>query len=159
MTYRIVAAPKLASQYEFDCQVCEHESLKHPVFLEGPAGRFAAGTGCAAKLLYGDDSARSKRLVRATFDTEMFKAKQAAELAAERQTRYTAALAAFQKGKEARANGLDVAVDSLGDVPALISARTTYSNWRERFESTPPLNFPEFMAAIAETGEIPEMAA
>lgn len=50
-TYRIAPAPKLASQYEWDCALCGHETLTRPVFIEGGAGVIAAGTGCAAKAL------------------------------------------------------------------------------------------------------------
>jgi hypothetical protein len=50
-TYRIASAPKLASQYEWDCALCGHETLTRPVFIEGGAGVIAAGTGCAAKAL------------------------------------------------------------------------------------------------------------
>jgi hypothetical protein len=51
-TYRIAPAPKLASQYEWDCALCGHETLTRPVFLANPAGNvIAAGTGCAAKAL------------------------------------------------------------------------------------------------------------
>jgi hypothetical protein len=57
-TYCIAPAPKLASQYEWDCALCGHETLARPVFLAGPAGNvFAAGTGCAAKALGLDAAA------------------------------------------------------------------------------------------------------
>lgn len=51
MTYRIVSAPKFSDMIEHDCADCGHESLTRPVFLAGPAGTFAVGTGCAARLL------------------------------------------------------------------------------------------------------------
>ena len=47
-TLTIVAPPKFWDEREWDCQVCERESLQHPVFLSD--GR-VAGTGCAARLL------------------------------------------------------------------------------------------------------------
>ena len=51
MTYRIVSAPKFSDMIEHDCADCGHESLTRPVYLAGPAGTFAVGTGCAARLL------------------------------------------------------------------------------------------------------------
>jgi hypothetical protein len=50
-TYRLADAPKLASQYEFDCHECGHETLTRPVFVTCGNGPVAVGTGCAAKLL------------------------------------------------------------------------------------------------------------
>ena len=146
-TYRIVPAPKFSGMIDFDCAICEYETLKRPVFLVGPAGVFAAGTGCAAKLLYGDDSARSKRLVTNAFESETIKARQADELIAERKARYTLALAEFT-------------ADKSGYSPALESCRTTYWSCKRALGldlEAAPLNFPEFMAAVAETGEIPNM--
>lgn len=60
--YHIVPPPKNAQFHEWDCQVCGHETLSQPVFLSDGLAVIAAGTGCAARLLYGD--ARRARTVK-----------------------------------------------------------------------------------------------
>lgn len=49
--YRLIDAPRSAFGKEHDCARCPAESLKRPVWLNGPAGAQPFGTRCAAILL------------------------------------------------------------------------------------------------------------
>lgn len=51
-TYRLaVARPKGTAFTCFDCALCGYPEIAAPVFLIGPAGIIAVGSGCAAKAL------------------------------------------------------------------------------------------------------------
>ena len=140
--YRIVARPKGTSQVDYDCQVCEHETLKHPVFLEGPNSVIACGTGCAANLLYGEKSATAQNKVRKEFDAAQYKADQDAQLNSERKSGYTEALAAFESGDDGH--------------PQLQRARTTYFQFvRNDWGGKHLMTFPEFVKSIIASGELP----
>jgi hypothetical protein len=140
MTYSIAPAPKLASQYEWDCALCGHETLARPIFLATPAGNvIAAGSGCAAVALYGD-VARARK-VRNEFDAVTYAARQRDEMIAERIARYTAALADFHAGEDS--------------TPALISTRATYwATVRGAWNGEHRMTFPAFLAAVASDGDL-----
>lgn len=134
-TYTIAPKPKHAEMREWDCILCGHETLAKPVFLVGPTGTvIAAGTGCAAKALYGDADNVTRRKVRNAYDLVQHKADEAESLRLERMGRYGRALA-------------DLAADSW--TADLRSTQRTYHGTSKAH------TFPEFLAIVAETGEIP----
>jgi hypothetical protein len=133
--YRLTNAPRYAGMREWDCALCGHETLKRPVFLEGPEGLVSAGTGCASVALYGRKDARLERKVRADFDAAETLARWAEEATEERKVRYSAALAAFQAGEDG--------------APALVTARKTYHGGGSIQAHGP---FPAWLARVAETG-------
>jgi hypothetical protein len=132
-TYHLVPAPKFAEFTAFDCKVCDHEELAHPVFLQGPEGVFAAGTSCAAKLL----GYRRGVQVRKEWDSVQLRAQQMEEVKAERRERYGRALVAFEAGED-------------GNID-LRSVRRTY--WQSG-ASEKLGKFPAWIARVAETGEL-----
>lgn len=134
-TYTIAPKPKYADMIEWDCVLCGHETLSRPVFLVGPTGSvIAAGTGCAAKALYGDSDNVTRRKVRNAYDLVQHKADEAESLRLERVARYGRALA-------------DLA--SSNWTPDLISAQRTYHKGSKTH------SFPEFIEIVATTGNIP----
>lgn len=133
MTYRLTTAPKHASLRVFTCAFCGHDELGAPVFLAGPHGTIAAGSGCAAVALYGERTSATTRKVRNAAD-----ALAAAEVAAERER--TERRAAYA---EALAT-----LEADGHSANLQTARRTYATLR------PALTFPQFLAHIATTGDL-----
>jgi hypothetical protein len=131
--YRLVPAPRFAQFTAYDCAVCEHEELAHPVFLDGPNGQFAAGTGCAAKLL-GYPRATQ---VRKEWDSVQSRAEAHEEVLAERRERYGRALVAFKAGEQWNED--------------YRSVQKTYwqSGASEKLGS-----FPAWIVKVAETGEL-----
>lgn len=143
MSYELVAPPKLSAFVEADCALCGHESLTRPVWLRGPAGVIAAGTGCAAVALYGNRSPRSQRLVRNEAEALAIIEAAAAAQRAERMTRYATALDEFRAG-------VDYSL-------ILQSCRTTYwGTVRGLWNNEHRLTFPAFLAAVAADGILPE---
>jgi len=132
--YTLADKPKNAELYEWDCLLCGHETLARPVFLAGPSGVIAAGTGCAAKALYGSADNVTRRKVRNAYDLIVFKSAQAEEMRVERMGRYGRALA------DLHANNW---------TPDLISAQRTYHN------TTKSVGFFAFLETVATTGDIP----
>lgn len=121
-----------------ECGCCNRAGLLHIVKLRHISGATVwMGTGCAAVALYGDRKATTK-VAKAISATE-YAAKVAAELKAERQARYSVALAAFH-------------VDDF-DGLAATGARKTYHSVGCR--KVTGLTFPEFLAEVARTGELP----
>lgn len=141
--YRLTAPPALSAFVEMDCALCGHESLAHPVWLLGPAGVIAAGTGCAAVALYGDRAPRSQRLVRNEAAALAIIEAAAAAQRAERMSRYATALAEFSAGVDYS--------------PILQSCRTTYwGTVRGLWLGEHRMTFPAFLAAVAADGNLPE---
>lgn len=135
-------APPRAGMILWDCHVCGAFELARPVFLTNGSTVIATGSGCAAVLVYGEATARTRRLVTTEAATIEFRAAQDAAAAVERRTAYTAALAAFRIGLEAQ--------------PELVRARQTYwSTVRHAWDGKHALTFPAFIAEVAATGEIP----
>lgn len=130
---------------EWDCQICGHETLKKPVFISGPDGNVvAAGTRCAAIMVYGREDASAQTRVRNEFDALAYKAKQEEELRAERLSRYTKALQQFRSDQDG--------------APELISVRQTYwSTVRGVWGGEHRMKFPEFIQwVIDHQGELPD---
>jgi hypothetical protein len=136
-TYRIAPAPKLASQYEWDCALCGHETLARPVFLSGPAGVvFAAGTGCASVALYGRKDAHMMTKVRNAADAAAHVAKMNRRHHAERAAIYAAAIDAFFADDDA-APQLRSARLNYGAVGGYSGTLTAFPMWmlRQQVES------------------------
>ena len=93
---RIVAPPRYAWLRSWDCEICSHESLAHPVFIEVDGERVAAGSGCAARLLCGP-SASSNATRRVAERARVLEAEALARerVDEERGARYEAALAEY----------------------------------------------------------------
>ncbi|MHB1772055.1 MAG: hypothetical protein ACYCST_09980 [Acidimicrobiales bacterium] len=93
---RIVPPPRYAWLRVWDCQICGHESLAHPVFIEADGERVAAGSGCAARLLSGP-SASSSATRRVAERARVLEAESLARARVdeERCGRYEAALAEY----------------------------------------------------------------
>lgn len=141
-TYRIAPAPKFAGQRDWTCVECGHEALKRPVFLTDGQTLIAVGTGCAAVLLFGRKDDQTIRQVRRDADAAQAAETAAEALRAERRARYTIALAAWT-------------ADDAG-APEVRSAVQTY----RRYGGAAVLGtFPEFLARVAETGDLPEEVA
>ncbi len=140
--YRIVPAPKHADMIEHDCALCEYERLRRPVFLAGPAGIIAAGSGCAAVALYGRKDSRTVRLVITEADRVALVELQAAEQRAERSARYGRAVEAFAADDDASTD--------------LISARRCYWSYvRHEWNGEHRIGFGAFLEGVAQTGELP----
>ena len=80
----------------WDCQICSHESLAHPVFIEVDGERVAAGSGCAARLFCGA-AASSSATRRVAMRARVLEAGALARARVdeERGARYEAALAEY----------------------------------------------------------------
>lgn len=138
--YTITTAPKLASNYEWDCALCGHETLKRPVFLDNGAGVIAAGAACAAQAIYGDRAKADK--VRKAAEAAAYRAMADEAARIERRGRYSAALA-------------DFAADDW--TPELRSAQAAYRGTvRGPWAGEHRMTFPAFIAAVAESGTLPD---
>jgi hypothetical protein len=136
-TYRIVAKPRFADLYTHTCRCCGHEELERPVWVEGPEGVQTYGTGCAAKLLYGDRTAVTA--VRNAAAVVQFHADAVEADRAEKRVRYGQAHRDFLAG--------------IRYTPGMQSCRQTY----HRAGGSAALGtFLEFLARVAETGELPD---
>lgn len=131
-TYEVTAAPKNADMYAHDCLICGHSELSKPVWLRSSTGTvFAAGSGCAAKALFGNDLPKNVTKARNAYAQAQYEAEQAEQARTERMERFSRALADF----EADAWTAD-----------LISAQRAYH------ATKPGVTFPEFIAQVAATG-------
>ena len=97
-TYTVTSRPKGLAFVDFDCAICQHETLKRPIFLAGPSGVIAAGTGCAAELVYGTRTATTK--VRNAADGAEVAATNNRRHQAERANHYAKAIDAFFNGDD-----------------------------------------------------------
>lgn len=135
-TYTISPAPRFAGMRDWTCTRCGREEVK-PVFLAENGGRpMAFGSGCAAKLL-GREGAGRKVVDEAAAIQRADDAR--VEMVEERKARYARALVDFR-------------ADPNRETPDLASARETYH--RSGGFTKLAINFPDFMAAVAATGEI-----
>jgi hypothetical protein len=55
-TYTVCKPPKFAQFIEWNCARCGHLHLGSPVFVTSGAAVLAVGSGCAAKLVYGESA-------------------------------------------------------------------------------------------------------
>ena len=134
--YRLAPAPRGAGLRSWDCGICRREELKRPVFLSGPDGLIAAGTGCAAVLL-GYPQHRAAR-VRQDFDAVQAREDQRQELLAERREAYSLALGQFRARVE-------------GEPAELARARKTY---HQGGGSGVLGSFPAWIERVAATGDL-----
>jgi hypothetical protein len=133
-TYEVTSAPKHADFHAHDCLVCGHSELSKPVWLKSSTGTvFAAGSGCAAKALYGNDLASSRTKARNAYAEVQHAADIAEQVRTERMERFSRALADF--------NADNWTAD-------LISAQRAYH------AAKPGVTFPEFIAEVAAAGLI-----
>ena len=58
---KVVSAPKLSKFHAHTCARCGHEELEKPVWLEGDGKIAAYGSGCAAVLLFGEDTKKNRK--------------------------------------------------------------------------------------------------
>lgn len=136
-TAAMTASERLGNRPD-ECGCCTRAGLLHIVKLRHASGSVVwMGTGCAAVALYGDRKATTK-VAKAISATE-HAAKVAEDLRTERQARYAGALAAFTAGD-------DAAVLASG-------TRKTYHSVGCR--KVTGLTFPEFLAEVAASGELP----
>jgi hypothetical protein len=113
MAPSIVAPPASARWSSFDCQCCGHPELGAPVFVQLDGGQvIAAGSGCAARLVFGERTARTTREARKVATAAEAAAKSRRELAAVRLASKRCALEAWQAGRH--------------DEPALLMQRRTW---------------------------------
>lgn len=57
-TYSVTRPPKYAQFIEWTCARCGHSHLGAPVFVTAGGLTLAVGSGCAAKLIYGETADR-----------------------------------------------------------------------------------------------------
>ena len=134
-TYEIVAAPKHSDFQISDCLICGHAELSKPVWLRSSNGvTFAAGAGCAAKAVYGDNVPTNRTKARSIAATVQAEADTAEEMATEVKERFAQALADFNAG-------VNFSVE-------LQSARVAFH------AAKPEVDFPTFIAAVATTGTV-----
>lgn len=148
MTYRLAPAPRFADARSWDCALCEHRDLVRPVFLTGPDGLIAVGSGCALNALAPHrgrvPSDADRRTLYLDADRLTREARAIEDIRTERRARYAQALLEF----DAVPNG------GPDEAPALASCRTTY----HQAGGFPTLGilFPCFLLAVALTGVLPE---
>lgn len=139
--YRLTAAPRHASLRQWDCHFCRHEALASPVWLLSESGAtVAAGTGCAARVLFGDAEPATVRRLRASVDEHRAAARAAAAEARSWQRTATAALEQFRAGRDG--------------APALGCARRAF-HARGGMPVLGP--FPTWLEQVATTGEPGEL--
>lgn len=149
MTYRLAPAPRFADARAWDCALCSHRDLVRPVFLTGPDGLIAVGSGCAIRALVPDDTRpvtdADRRILYLDAGTLTRVARAEEDARTERRARYAQALREFA----------DVPNGGPDEAPALASARTTY----HQAGGYPALGIllPHFLLAVALTGVLPEV--
>jgi len=134
-TYEIVAAPKHSDFQISDCLICGHAELSKPVWLRSSNGvTFAAGAGCAAKAVYGDNVTANRTKARTTAAIVQTAVDTAEEMATEVKERFAQALADFNAG--------------VNFSNELQSARVAFH------AAKPKVDFPTFMATVVATGAV-----
>lgn len=133
-TYEIVPAPKNSDMYAHDCLICGHSELSKPIWLKSSNGTvFPAGQTCASIAVLGSAHPNAGTRVRRQAETIQHEADIAEEMRVERMERFARALADFESDNW---------------TADLISAQRTFH------ASKPSVTFPEFMAQVAQTGNI-----
>lgn len=133
-TYTIAAKPKNADMTEFDCHFCAHLDLAKPVFITDGSSVYAAGSGCAAKMVFGDDRPTYVAKVRKAAELMNYEVAQHEAVRTELMERAVKALADFNAG--------------VGYSPELQSMRVLFH------KNNTGETFPEFMTNVATTGDI-----
>lgn len=105
-TYIVCRPPKYAQFIEWACARCGHQHLGSPVFVTSGGSPIAVGSGCAAKLIYGEDAdRRDVAQVKRAAEVVAVEAKIAAEHAAEMVAAFTAAADEMALGEWGMATG------------------------------------------------------
>lgn len=105
-TYTVCRPPKFSQFIEWTCARCGHEHLGAPVFVTAGGSPIAVGSGCAAKLVYGEDAdRRDVAQVKRAAEVVAVETKQEAAHAAEIVAAFTAAAAEIESGEWGMATG------------------------------------------------------
>lgn len=105
-TYTVCKPPKYSQFIEWTCARCGHEHLGAPVFVTAGGPTLAVGSGCAAKLVYGEDADRRdiEQVKRAAVVASVAVAHEVAH-AAEMVAAFTAAAAEMESDSWGMATG------------------------------------------------------
>lgn len=99
MAPTVVPPPASARWSSFDCQCCGHPELGSPVFVQLDNGQvLATGSGCAARLVFGERTARTTRMARVAASAAETLERSRQELEARRRQSKAIALEALAAG-------------------------------------------------------------
>ena len=105
-TYSVTRPPKYAQFMEWNCARCGHAHLGAPVFVTAGGSPMAVGSGCAAKLIFGQDAdRRDVAQVKRAAEVADHEARVEAAHAAEMLEAFTAATAEMTSGEWGMATG------------------------------------------------------
>lgn len=105
-TYTVCRPPKFSQFIEWTCARCGHAHLGAPVFVTAGGSPIAVGSGCAAKLVYGEDAdRRDVAQVKRAAEVVAVEAKQEAAHVVEMVGAFTAAAAEIKTGEWGMATG------------------------------------------------------
>lgn len=105
-TYTVCRPPKFSQFIEWTCARCGHEHLGAPVFVTAGGSPIAVGSGCAAKLVYGEDAdRRDVAKIKSAAEVVAVEAKQEAAHVVEMVGAFTAAAAEMESGEWGMATG------------------------------------------------------
>lgn len=105
-TYTVCRPPKFSQFIEWTCARCGHEHLGAPVFVTAGGPTLAVGSGCAAKLVYGEDAdRRDVAKIKSAAEAVAVEVKQEAAHVVEMVGAFTAAAAEMESGEWGMATG------------------------------------------------------